>query len=118
MTKNNKAANAVLRAAVKNVDGRLGRALRDGLLGLGIVYLLNAVGVWAMSGEDLAAAVRLSGMDFGGDEAVVRRLVLGTLLEGAGRLASIFAATSFLARTTWGMGRAAYAAIREGNAHA
>ncbi len=42
MTENNKAANAVLQAAIKNVDGLLGRALRDGLLGLGIVYSLNA----------------------------------------------------------------------------
>ena len=109
---------AVLQGFTKEVDKRLGRSLRDGLVGLGLVFFVNSIGVWAMPTESLAPIASALGLDLLEHEATLRRVALGTLLEGAGSLASLIAGLSFCARTTWSMGRAAWTASKEGQTHA
>ena len=109
---------AALQGFTKEVDERLGRSLRDGLVGLGLAFFVNSIAVWAMPTESLAPIASALGLDLLEHEATLRRVALGTLLEGAGSLASLIAGLSFCARTTWSMGRAAWTASKEGQTHA
>jgi len=102
--------------ARSDFTGRLGRAVRDGLLGLGLLYLMNDVvlsqsppGAFASLGHGL-------GVDPEEHAEALRLLALGALLDGADHAAALVALLSLAMRTAWRAGTGGWAAHTEGRA--
>jgi hypothetical protein len=73
---------AVWNGLRQDFTGRLGRALRDGLLFLGFAYFVNVFVLWWAPLASFDVLAMHLGLDPVEHEAVLRRLALGTLLEG------------------------------------
>jgi hypothetical protein len=80
---------------------RLGRALRDGLLFLGFAYFVNVFVLWWAPLASFDVLAMHLGLDPVEHEAVLRRLALGTLLEGGDKLMTTVALLSLALRSTW-----------------
>lgn len=103
----------------QDFTGRLGRALRDGLLFLGFAYFVNAFVLWWAPPASFDVLAAHLGLDPVEHEAVLRRLALGALLEGGDKLMTTVTLLSLALRSTWCAAAAAWSAhTGKGAAHA